>query len=253
MRIPLLALAVLAAVAGATPAAAQVAPQADPNARTATPSKGLLFGSKMTIEKEACCAAGSRGADPREAAVLTAARDPAGKPRASREGDILRLRLADGRTLKITDCADQAACEADRYRQHRLAAWWPSLGLYVVAVGLYEDGLAYLVSDKDGRTTRIAAVPVLSPSGRRAVALSSNLMNGVDLDLVDLSVQPPRVTRIEQMPSCKGSKPESLLRPRPVWVDEGHVRFEGPPPQPDDDPNTKQLLRIGAGKTEWEC
>lgn len=253
MRIPLLALAVLAAVAGATPAAAQPGPQADPNARTATPSKGLLFGSKMTIEKEACCAAGSRGADPREAAVFAAARDQAGKPRASREGDILRLRLADGRTLKITDCADQAACEADRYRQHRLAAWWPGLGLYVVAVGLYEDGLAYLVSDKDGSTTRIAAVPVLSPSGRRAVALSSNLMNGVDLDLVDLSVQPPRVTRIEQMPSCKGSKPESLLRPRPVWVDEGHVRFEGPPPQPDDDPNTKQLLRIGAGKAEWEC
>jgi len=251
LRIALLALALTGAFG--IPAAAPAWAQADPQARTGTPSKGLLFGSKMTVEKEACCAPGSRGADPREAAVFTAARDAAGKPRASREGDILRLRLSDGRTLKITDCADQTACEADRYRQHRLAAWWPNLGLYVVAVGLYEDGLAYLVSEKDGTTTRVAAVPVPSPSGRRAIALSSNLMNGVDLDLVDLSVHPPRVTRIESMPSCKGSKPESLLRPRPVWVDEGHVRFEGAPPQPDDDPNTKQLLRIGAGKIEWEC
>ena len=256
MRIPLLALAL--ALAATAPALAQTAPPPagqpadDAQARTAQPSKGLLFGSKMTVEKEPCCIPG-RGADPRETTVFAAARDSAGKDRASREGPILRLRLQDGRTLKITDCDDQGACEADRYRRHRLAAWWPSLGLYVLSVGLYEDGLAYLVSEKDGRTTRVAAVPVLSPSGRRAVALSSNAMNGVDLDLLDLSVQPPQVTRIEQMPACPGSGPDSLLRPRPVWVDENRVRFQGPPPQPGDNPNTKQLLRIGGGKVEWEC
>ena len=256
MRLPLLALALLACVAAAGPAQSQpqtqAQPQPDPAARTGQPSKGLLFGSKLTIEKEPCCAPGSRGADARETKVFAAARDGR-KERASREGDILRLRLDGDRTLKITDCDDQAACEADRYRRHRLAAWWPAQDLYVLSVGLYEEGMAYLVSEKDGRTTRVAAVPVLSPSGRRAVALSSNLMNGVDLDLIDLSVQPPAVTRIETMPTCAGAGPDSLLRPRPVWVDEGRVRFEGPPPQPGDNPKAKQLLRVGAGKAEWEC
>lgn len=255
MRTVLIALALIAALPALaqapSPAPADLA--ADPAARTGQPSKGLLFGSKMTIEKEDCCAPGGRGADPRESKVFAAARDKAGKDRASREGQILRLRLQDGRTLKITDCDDQAACEADRFRRHRLAAWWPKLGLYVVSVGLYEDGLAYLISEKDGRTTQVANVPVLSPSGHRAVALSSNLMNGVSLDLIDLGVQPPRVTALEQMPTCAGFGPNSFLRPRPVWVDDGQVRFEGTSPQPGDDPNSKQLLRFGAGKAEWVC
>jgi hypothetical protein len=248
-----IALFVLAVLALAAPAAAQAPASSDPPARTGQPTKGLLFGSKMTIEKEACCTPGGRGADPREATVFAAARDSRGKDRASRDDQVLRLRLQDGRTLKITDCDDQAACEADRYRRHRLAAWWPAQGLYVVSVGLYEDGLAYLVSEKDGRTTQVANVPVLSPSGHRAVALSSNLMNGVSLDLIDLGVQPPRVTALEKMPTCPGFGPNSFLRPRPVWVDDGHVRFDGTSPQPGDDPNSKQLLRFGAGKTEWVC
>lgn len=201
--------------------------------RTATPTKGLLWGSKMTVETGPCC---------------TQPRD-----RAQRDGSILRLRLQNNRTLKITDCADQDACEADRFRRHWLAAWWPAQGYYVVNVGLYEEGLAYLVSEKDGRTTRVAAVPVLSPSGRRAVALVSNLMSGVDLEIIDFSANPPRVTTVSEMPACAGSGPNSFLRPKPVWVDETHVRFEGKSPQPDDNPNTKQLLRLVDGKPQWQC
>ncbi|MFO1080141.1 MAG: hypothetical protein U1E23_05860 [Reyranellaceae bacterium] len=222
--------------------------------RTATPSKGLLWGSKMTVEGEPCCAGAAKGKtgdkpdDKAEAAVLAGLGD-----RAARDGPILRLRLQGNRTLKITDCDDQDACEADRYRMHRLAGWWPKQGYYLIKVGLYEDGLGYLVSERDGRTTRVAAVPVLSPSGHRAVALQSNLMNGVTLDVVDLASEPPKVTAVETLPSCAGSTPNSLLRPRPVWSDDGHVRFEGTPPQPGDDPKTKQLLQIGAGAPQWQC
>jgi hypothetical protein len=218
--------------------------------RTALPSKGLLFGSKMTVEAEPCCAERPQGkaGDRKEAGVLAVLRE-----RAHRDGPILRLKLQPNRTLKITDCDDEKACEADRFRKHWLAAWWPALGYYVVNIGLYEEGMAYLISEKDGRTTRIAAVPVLSPSGRRAVALVSNLMQGVDLELIDFSADPPRVTTVSEMPACAGAGPNSFLRPRPVWVDDTQVRFEGKSPQPDDNPNTKQLLRIIDGKPQWQC
>jgi hypothetical protein len=130
------------------------------NQRTAMPSKGLLWGSKMTIENQPI--EGSKPIDRSEAAVLATV-----PGRASRDGPILRLKLQDGRTLKITDCNDQNACEADRFRVHRLAAWWPAQSYYVVNVGLYEDGMAYLIAERDGQTTRVAAPPVLSPSSRR--------------------------------------------------------------------------------------
>ena len=142
--------------------------QTDKNERTATPSKGLLWGSKMTLESEACCAAlpGAKQPDRAEAAVLVTIPD-----RALRDGPILKLKLQGGRTLKITDCDVEDACEAERFRTHRLAAWWPALGTYVVNVKLYQGGLAYLVSERTGQTTNVVAAPVLSPSGRRALAL----------------------------------------------------------------------------------
>jgi hypothetical protein len=120
-------------------------------------------------------------------------------------------------------------------------------------VSLYEDSVAYLVPERDGRTLVVTAPPVLSPSGRQAIALTSNLMAGVELQLIDLSRDPATITKIEAMPSCAGSSDSSMLRPKPVWVDESHVRFEGVSPAPGDNPNTKQLLRIEGGKAAWEC
>lgn len=231
----------------ATPSHAQTERQ---NERTALPSKGLLWGSKMTVEAQPCCAPipGAKPVDHSDTVVLSKVPD-----RASRDGAILRLKLQDGRTLKITDCNDVTACEAERFRVHRLAAWWPSQRLYVVNVGLYEDGMAYLISERDGRTTRVTAVPVLSPSGRRAVALTSNLMAGVELNVIDLSGDPPTVLEVSEMPACAGADANAFLRPKPVWIDDSQVRFEGVSPQPGDKPNTKQLLRLGAGSPKWEC
>jgi hypothetical protein len=224
--------------------------QAQTGERTATPSKGLLWGSKMTIENQPCCTTpkGAKPADRSEASVFATVPE-----RALRDGPILKLKLQDNRTLKITDCDDQAACEADRFRKHRLAAWWPALGYYIVAVSLYEDGMAYLISERNGRTTHVAAPPVLSPSARHAVALQSNLMSGVALNVVDMTADPPKVLEVSAMPACAGAGPNSFLRPKPVWIDDSHVRFEGVSPQPGDNPNTKQLLRIGDGTMEWEC
>ena len=75
----------------------------------------------------------------------------------------------------------------------------------------------------------------------------------MELDVVDMTADPPKVTEVTAMPACAGAGPNSFLRPKPVWIDGSSVRFEGMSPQPGDDPKTKQLLRIGDGTTTWEC
>ena len=208
-----------------------------PGERSATPTKGLLWGSKMTLESEACCTAirGAKQPDREEAAILGTIPD-----RVLRDGPILKLKLQGGRTLKITDCDVEDACEAERFRAHRLAAWWPTPGYYVVKVNLYQGGYAYLVSERTGRTTRVAAVPVPSPSGRRAVALQED-----GVEIVDFTGDSPKMIEVSDKPRCAGAAQAPLGR-TPVWTDESHVRFDG-------GPNARQLLRIGAGKAEWQC
>lgn len=206
----------------------------------------LLKGSKATIENKACCGASRGTVHASDAAAI--ARVPGS---AARDGLVLRLKLDGNRALSLTDCLVTDRCDDDM-RVHRLVAWWPKYRLFVVQVGLYEAGAAYLVSQRDGHVTVAAAPPVLSPSGRWAVALESNQMTGVDLELLDMSHDPPSVTRIEEGPNCPGTGP-GLLRPRPVWVDESQIRFEVPPSLQSGYPTTKQLLRIEGGKPRWEC
>lgn len=221
----------------------------DPDAQWTLPASGLLNGSMATIEAEPCWAAnGGAPVDPSDAAAIAAVRGMA-----SRNGPMLSLKLAGNRTLKLADCVPQSGCAADDVRIHRLTAWWPTQEYFVVAVGLYEESVAYLVSARTGRTLVTTAAPVLPPSGQAAIALTSNLMAGMDLELIDLRPNPPTLAKITTMPECKGMGPNSFLRPEPVWVDASHVRFDGASPQPGDLPNTKQLLRIVDGKAVWEC
>jgi hypothetical protein len=208
----------------------------------------LLKGSKAEISEKPCCGP-SRGAPVRnpDAAVLTTV-----PGLASRDGGTLSLKLAGNRAFKLVDCVPPV-CDGEDIQMHRLAAWWPAHRYYVVWVGLYEDSVTYLVSERDGRTLLVTAPPVLSPSGRLAVALTSNLMAGVELQLIDFVRDPPTVSTITAMPTCPGSREHSFLRPKPVWVDDARVRFEGVSPQPGDNANTKQLLKIVDGKSAWDC
>jgi hypothetical protein len=222
----------------------------DPNEQWTLPSSGLLNGSKAVIENGPCCGPsdGAAGLGDSDAAVLATIPDMA-----SRDGRTLRLKLAGGRSLALTDCDDRSACLPDDTRVHRLVAWWPKHRTYVVTVGLYEEGVAYLVSERDGRTLVTTAPPVLSPSGRRGVALVSNLMSGVDIEIIELDRDPPTLAKVTAIPACRGAGPNSLLRPIPVWIDDSQVTFRGVSAMPGDDPNARQLLRIIDGKPEWEC
>lgn len=240
LRSGLLALGLFAAL----PSQAQDVGQA-----WALPSAGLLNGSKAALEDGQCCGA-SRGAVTIKNSDATVLATLPGM--ASRDGKVLRLKLAGNRALRLTDC-DAPACDGDDTRIHRLAAWLPKQRLYVVTVGLYEESVAYLVDERDGRTLVATAPPVLSPSGRQAVALVSNLMSGVDLEVIDFSRDPPTLAKINTMPDCTGTGPNSFLRPIPRWTDESHVTFEGESPLPEENPSARQLLRVEGGKGDWEC
>lgn len=230
-----------------TPSQAQAQ---DLNKQWALPTSGLLNGSKAVIENGPCCGPsdGARGLWESDAAVLATV-----PGMASRDGRTLRLKLAGDRSLVLTDCDDRSACPPDDTRVHRLVAWWPKHRTYIVSVGLYEEGVAYLVSERDGRTLVATAPPVLSPSGRRAVALVSNLISGVDVEIIDLARDPPTLAKVTAMPACTGAGPNSLLRPIPVWIDDSQVTFKGVSAMPGDDPDARQLMRIVDGKPQWQC
>jgi len=128
----------------------------------------------------------------------------------------------------------------------------PRFATTVVTVSLYEASTAYLISERDGRTTQVAApAGSLSPSARPlpSVALESNLMSGVDLDVVDMTSDPPKVLEVSTMPACAGCWSQFIPAAQ-AGLDRrfGTLRFEGVSPQPGDNPNTKQLLRIGAAR-----
>lgn len=214
------------------------------------PSGGLLNGSKAVIEAKPCCGPSHGAAAVRNSDIAALAKPPG---MASRDGRALTLKLADNRAITFTDCDEPSGCEADDTRIHRLVDWWPKQRLYVIAVSLYEESVAYLVSERDGRTLAVTAPPIPSPSGRQAVALVSNLMQGVDLEIIDLSREPPTVAKVTTMPDCGGAGPNSFLRPTPIWTDESHVTFEGESPLPEDKSNARQLLRIEGGKGQWQC
>ena len=198
-----------------------------------------------TVEISACCPDSRGKVHNPDAAVIVKAFGMA-----ARRDRVLWLKLDDNRALRLTDCLPASGCNGD-VRVHRMVDWWPKHRVFVVAVYLYEAKVAYLVSQRTGRILVATEAPVLSPSGRLAIALESNHMSGVDLELLDVSSEPPTLQKIDEMPNCRGAGDNSLLRPKPVWIDDSQVRFDGV--SPGANPNTKQLLRIIAGKPRWEC
>jgi hypothetical protein len=122
----------------------------------------------------------------------------------------------------------------------------------VVDVGLNEARVTFLIARSDGSTTAIAAWPVVSPDSRYAVAYNSSLMDGPDLELVDLQTIPPSVMLVTTRPACAGKPGSSFLRRDPVWIDTQRVRFEGESPI-SAEPGGKEVLKIVDGMPEWEC
>ncbi len=203
------------------------------------------WGSDIAIENRPCCEVTGR-AEEREAAVLAGLGG-----RANRQGRTLRLRLGDGRTLRIVDCADTHVCDIGNVRVHRLAAWWPARGYYVVAVDGYAEQMAYLVRERDGMMMRTLAPPVLAPGGRYAIATDLLMPRGAGATAVlDMSVDPPAQVPFHKSATCPALLAAGSL---PRWIDESHAVFSDAM-LPLNEPVPKELiLKIEGGAAEWVC
>jgi hypothetical protein len=201
---------------------------------TATP--GVIFGSRVVIEDLPCCRASAPGAGP-DAAELSIA-----PHMASRDGTDLKLRLDGGRSLKITDCSDQPSdypqCSGLSFHVHRLIGWWPKYRYYVVQVKLY-----------------VAAPPILSPDERYAIAWDSSLLNGPQMELLDLA--PPDKLKIYDITSqitCAGRSGSPLPGDNPTWLSNARIAFDDSQFVPPDSRRFRMTLTILAElNLLWRC
>jgi len=244
--------ALLAAILFAIPAQAQINYQILPNDvshdRIATP--GLVWGSRIVIEDKPCCETpqGTSTPDSGEAKVM--AEIPG---QALREGRTLELRLDRFRTLKITDCDDLSSCGNGGFREHRLVAWWPgTLRIYVIAVRMYEESMAFLVRASDGSVAVVASPPILSPNARYAIAWDSSLMNGPTMELLDFSTTPPAIRVITPGRICQDK--QVYPGKQPVWRSETEVVFDDSTFLVTVSPRFRLTLQIvGDTNLRWEC
>ena len=95
---------------------------------------------------------------------------------ATRDGDHLRLRLANGQTKTFT--TTRKACEANIYEkclQYRLMGYFTRHRQFLVDVGyLNHGGITFLVSRRTGNHISLDAPPHYSPSGKRLAAVSAS-------------------------------------------------------------------------------
>jgi hypothetical protein len=109
---------------------------------------------------------------------------------ASREGDVLRLTLENGKSKTFAD--ETRACQqhdAEKCLRYRLAAYYPSPKLFVIDWLAYESSRALVVSRRTGATTTLDVRPHLSPSGKRLVAAAAIEAWDVKNEIVIYSVQ----------------------------------------------------------------
>jgi hypothetical protein len=214
--------------------------------RTAMPGAGSLWGSHIALENRPCCEEGGGRTSEAEERVLATV-----PGRAHRSGRTLRLKLESGRSLRLTDCDDQSSCEIDEIRIHRLAAWWPAQGYYVVAVTGYAEQMAYLIRERDGLVVRANAPPILSPNGRYAAATDLTVAKGGGTtEIWDMRADPPMLLAFAPSASCpRLFSVESL----PEWTGDSQVSFSDVLVAAGEAKPKGLTLRIEGGEAEWLC
>jgi len=104
---------------------------------------------------------------------------------AKRGGNVLTLRLSNGKTKTLTD--QREACEqhdGDRCMRYELIAYYPAQRAFVVAQDFYEGGRTILVSSRTGHETELIDEPHYSPSGKWIATVAgcdAYCDNGIDI------------------------------------------------------------------------
>jgi hypothetical protein len=106
----------------------------------------------------------------------------AGGKRVTRVGGELRLRLASGRRVTLTD----TLAEGDSHHRLVYEGFQPALDLHVVAVSFYEGGTVLVFQDLTGQEKIIPGLPVASPDGRRFLSASIDLEAGYDPNRLEI-------------------------------------------------------------------
>ena len=156
-----------------------------------------------------------------------------------------------GRALTLVDCDNQYTCALADIRVHRLAAWWPKQGYYVVRVNGYENANADLIRATDGLITTVAAVPVLSPDTRFAIASDPSVNNGGGrTEILDMRTSPPKI--IAPNNGCWQDIQLITVGSAFSWVDNTTIVFREA--QTVGLEHLRRLtLRIIDNKAEWDC
>ena len=114
---------------------------------------------------------------------------------ATRRGNALRLKMADGKWK--TMLSNRKACETDEVAKcvvRELRAYLPAQGIYVVEWTTSGDGGAEIVSAVTGQVETLDTMPEFSPSGDRFVSVDPDELNERHYDIGVWSVANGEVT-----------------------------------------------------------
>jgi hypothetical protein len=168
---------------------------------------------------------------------------------ASREGDLLTLRLENGATKMYRD--DPKACQEDDTNNcvsYRLAAYHAEAHVYSIVIGYYEGGSVELLSARTGNILRFSGTPHFSPDGSRFIVIDNDYAYGGPNDLSvgsnengSLSLEWEHVTEPGELREWRLER----------WIDNDHIALRVFPVDTDqkcpDDNCDAMLVRFGDG------
>jgi hypothetical protein len=112
------------------------------------------------------------------------------KGRAGRQGDVLRLKMADGKWKTMR--SNKKACDKDDAAKcviRELRAYLPAQAIYVVEWTTAGDGGSEVLSATTGQTETLDTMPEFSPSGRWFVSVDPDELNERQYDIAIWSVE----------------------------------------------------------------
>ena len=128
----------------------------------------------------------------READCLRALRG-----RVSRQGEALRLRMADGQWRVLR--SNKKACDRNEVEKcviRELRAHLPEQGLFVVEWTTSGDGGSEVISAATGQVATLDTMPEFSPSGRWFASVDPDELNDRQYDIGIWSVEDGEITQV---------------------------------------------------------
>jgi hypothetical protein len=168
---------------------------------------------------------------------------------ASREGDLLTLRLESGGSKAYQD--DPKACETDDVKNcinHRLAAYHAEAHVYSIVIQYYEGSSVELLSARTGKVLLVSGAPYFSPDGSRFVVIDNDYGHGGPHDLSVGSTANSSLSLEWEHLSEAGELREWRLE---RWIDNDHIALRVYPADADrkcpDNNCDAMLVRFGNG------